>query len=89
MNLARRPDGTPSYQVVAALAGRGFAVRREDMRNLLLATHGKVFTLSTIRHIVEHTDIRRLATKTPSSDRGNSAAGAEAVANAYATRPDT
>lgn len=89
VNLARRPDGTPTYQVVAALAGRGFAVRREDMRNLLLATHGKVFTLSTIQHIVEHTDIRRLATKTPSSDTGGPAAGADSVADAYATRLDT
>lgn len=85
VNLARRPDGTPSYQVVAALAGRGFAVRREDMRNLLLATHGKIFTLSTIRHIAEHTDIRRFATKTPALEPGEASqdVDAKSVAEAY------
>ncbi len=32
-------------EVVACIAGRGFGVRREDMKKLLLATRGKVFTL--------------------------------------------
>jgi len=85
VNLARRADGTPSYQVVAALAGRGFAVRREDMRNLLIATNGKVFTLSTIRHIVEHTDASRFATKTPAPEPMEVAQDSEtqAMAEAY------
>lgn len=84
VNLARRADGTPAYQVVAALAGRGFAVRREDMRNLLLATRGKVFTLSTIRHIVEHTDIRGFATKSPALAPDESSQDVDArVAEAY------
>jgi hypothetical protein len=65
VNLAKRPDGTSRYQVVAALAGRGFAVRRQDMRTLLIATKGKVFTLATIRQIVEFSDIKKLATKMP------------------------
>ena len=65
VNLAKQDGGKPKYQVVAALAGRGFAVRRQDMRNLLLATGGKVFTLVSIKHLVEHTDIKALATRTP------------------------
>lgn len=89
VNLARREDGTPSYQVVAALAGRGFAVRREDMRNLLLATHGKVFTLSTIRHIVAHTDIARLATKRPEPEpRDSSDTDPQSLAEAYESAGD-
>ena len=87
VNLSRREDGSPAYQVVAALAGRGFAVRREDMRNLLLATHGKVFTLSTIRHIVAHTDIGMLATKTPQPEPPEQTTEqvVSAVAEAYAS----
>ncbi|WP_368415137.1 hypothetical protein [Falsiroseomonas sp.] len=65
VNLAKQVGEPPKYQVVAALAGRGFAVRRQDMRNLLVATGGKVFTLPTVRHIVEHTDIKGFATRTP------------------------
>ena len=85
VNLARREDGSPSYQVVAALAGRGFAVRREDMRNLLLATNGKVFTLSTIRHIIAHTEIGGLATKRPQPEATEQAVeeAVDDVANAY------
>jgi hypothetical protein len=64
VNLARE-GGAMKYQVVAAIAGRGFAVRRQDMRQLLLATEGKVFTLATIGHLVEHTDILKLATRRP------------------------
>jgi hypothetical protein len=66
VNLSKEPPdglgGPRGYQVVAALAGRGFAVRRQDMRNLLLATGGKVFTLATIGHLVDHTAIREFAT---------------------------
>ena len=32
----------PAFEVVACIDGRGFGVRREDMRNLLLITEGKV-----------------------------------------------
>jgi hypothetical protein len=37
-----------TYDVIACIAGRGFKVRREDMRRLLQATDGKVFTLTTM-----------------------------------------
>jgi len=36
------------FLVVACIGGRGFGVRREDMRKLLLATEGKVFTPKSI-----------------------------------------
>lgn len=43
------------FEVIACIAGRGFKVRREDMKKLLIATRGKVFTLETIREMVGHT----------------------------------
>lgn len=54
-------SNTKPFQVVAVIAGRGFAVRKEDMRKLLLATNGKVFTLKTLDRLVEFTDLRRFA----------------------------
>ena len=45
----------PSFEVIACIAGRGFGVRREDMKKLLLATRGKVFTLQNMGELVEHT----------------------------------
>ena len=42
----QRP-GTFKYEVVACIGGRGFGIRREDMKKLLLATRGRVFTLKT------------------------------------------
>lgn len=46
------------YDVIACIAGRGFKVRREDMRRLLQATEGKVFTLTTMHLLIEQTRIR-------------------------------
>lgn len=57
-------DG-PRFQVVACIAGRGFKVRREDMKKLLLATRGKVFTIQNMNHLVEHTRLREFQTKSP------------------------
>jgi len=51
------------YNVVACIAGRGFKVRRNDMRRLLIATGGKVFTLATIDQLVQHTPIRNFVTR--------------------------
>ncbi len=58
-----RDDNGLRYDVVACIAGRGFKVRRNDMRRLLLATDGKVFTLSTIEHLVACTRIRNFVTR--------------------------
>ena len=51
------------YDVIACIAGRGFKVRREDMRRLLQATDGKVFTLATMPLLIEHTRIREYKTR--------------------------
>ena len=58
LSAAGRPADQPAFEVVACIAGRGFGVRREDMRKLLIATRGKVFTLLNIRSLVEHTRLR-------------------------------
>jgi hypothetical protein len=51
------------YDVVACIAGRGFKVRRNDMRRLLIATKGMVFTLASIGHLVANTRIRDFVTR--------------------------
>jgi hypothetical protein len=51
------------YEVVACIAGRGFKVRRNDMRRLLQATDGKVFTLESIEYLVKYTRIRDFVTR--------------------------
>lgn len=53
-----RDEQGKDYDVIACIAGRGFKVRREDMRRLLQATDGKVFTLTTMHLLIEHTRIR-------------------------------
>ena len=40
--------------------GRGFSIRREDMKKLLLATNGKVFTMASMDRLVETTALIRL-----------------------------
>nr|VFJ56518.1 MAG: hypothetical protein BECKDK2373B_GA0170837_10599 [Candidatus Kentron sp. DK] len=52
-----QPPGEPRFQVVAVIAGRGFKVRREDMKKLLIATRGKVFTLQNLERLVESTGV--------------------------------
>jgi hypothetical protein len=53
-----RDEQGKDYDVIACIAGRGFKVRREDMRRLLQATDGKVFTLATMYLLLDHTRIR-------------------------------
>ena len=53
-----RDEQGKDYDVIACIAGRGFKVRREDMRRLLQATDGKVFTLTTMHLLIEHTRIK-------------------------------
>jgi len=45
----------PRFEVVACIAGRGFGVRREDMKKLLMATRGKVFTLQNMPRLIDCT----------------------------------
>lgn len=55
LSLEGQPAGQPKFEVVACIAGRGFGERREDMKKLLLATRGKVFTLQNLHQLVQHT----------------------------------
>jgi len=63
LSLAGQPRDTPKYEVIACIGGRGFGVRREDMKKMLLATRGKVFTLKTMDKLVEHTRLKEFRTK--------------------------
>ncbi len=58
----KRAHEVPHFEVIACIAGRGFKVRREDMKKLLIATRGKVFTLETITQMVEHSRLHEFTT---------------------------
>src|SRR5579863_2838813 len=59
----RQGDQEPKFEVVACIAGRGFKVRREDMKKLLLATRGKVFTLQNVENLVSCTRLSEFRTR--------------------------
>jgi len=63
LSLAGRPAGKPRFEVIACIGGRGFGVRREDMKKMLLATRGKVFTVKTLPRLVECTRLREFRAK--------------------------
>jgi hypothetical protein len=63
LSTAGQPASQPKYEVIACIGGRGFGVRREDMRKLLYATRGKVFTLKTLDRLVECSRLREFRTK--------------------------
>ena len=50
--------GLPDFELVACIDGRGFGVRREDMRQMLVYTRGKVFTLATLKDLIPNTRLR-------------------------------
>ena len=52
LSLAGRSENNPRYEVIACIGGRGFGVRREDMKKMILATRGKVFTAKTLDRLV-------------------------------------
>ncbi len=58
LSLAGRPKNAPKYEVIACIGGRGFGVRREDMKKMILATRGKVFTAKCLDRLVECTRLR-------------------------------
>jgi hypothetical protein len=60
---AIRDRESKDYEIVACIAGRGFKVRREDIRRLLEATDGKVFTLETVDRLLDCTRIRDFVTR--------------------------
>jgi len=52
----------PRFEVIACIGGRGFKVRREDMKKLLLATRGKVFTVQNLNRLIECTQLHTFVT---------------------------
>ncbi len=63
LSLKDQPVGQPKYQVIACIAGRGFGVRRNDMKKLILSTKGKVFTPKTLDRLVDNTGLNAFRTK--------------------------
>ena len=57
------PQGDQKFEVIACIAGRGFGVRRENMKKLLFATQGKVFTPKTLGRLVECSGLKAYMTK--------------------------
>jgi len=55
LSLAGRSKDNPKYEVIACIGGRGFGVRREDMKKMIIATRGKVFTANTLNRLVDCT----------------------------------
>ncbi len=56
--LSLAGQDTPKFEVVACIGGRGFGVRREDMKKMILATRGKIFTLKTLHCLIECTRLK-------------------------------
>jgi hypothetical protein len=63
LGLEGRDADTPKYEVVACIGGRGFGVRCEDMKRLIIHTRGKVFTPKTLSRLVDSTRLREFRTK--------------------------
>jgi hypothetical protein len=59
----RARSGHRTYEVIACLAGRGFGVRREDMRQMILQTKGKIFTPKTLDRLVDCSSLRGFRTR--------------------------
>jgi hypothetical protein len=62
LSMAGQRGSKPKFEVIACIAGRGFGVRREDMKKMLLATRGKVFTLHNLEMLVECTRLKEFKT---------------------------
>jgi hypothetical protein len=58
-----QPKGRYRFEVIACIGGRGFGIRREDMKKLLQATRGKVFTLKNLDRLVECTGLKEFQTR--------------------------
>lgn len=63
LSLAGQPKDSPKYEVVACIGGRGFGIRREDMKKMILATRGKVFTLKTLDRLIACTRLKEFKSK--------------------------
>jgi hypothetical protein len=70
MRDSRARGGDHPFEVVACIDGRGFGVRKQDMRDLIMATRGKVFTLATLDKLIEYTRLREFLPKTSKGSFG-------------------
>jgi len=53
------------YEVVACVDGRGFSgfsIRRDDVRKMIEATQGKLFSRKTLKGLINHTKIAEYIT---------------------------
>ena len=62
LSRERVARGEPGFEVIACIDGRGFGVRREDMRRLISTIGGKVFTLRTLDQMIAHTRLAAFVT---------------------------
>ena len=60
-HLDRLSKSGTRFEVIACIDGRGFKIRREDMKKLLLATRGKVFSIATMANLVEDSGLKAFA----------------------------
>jgi hypothetical protein len=63
LSMAGGSDDSPKFEVIACIGGRGFAVRREDMKKMIIATKGRVFTAKTLDRLVETTRLKEFRTR--------------------------
>jgi hypothetical protein len=63
LSVSGQRAGQRKFEVIACIAGRGFGVRREDMKKLLLATRGKIFTPKTMDRLVDCSALKNFRTK--------------------------
>jgi hypothetical protein len=63
LSMSGQSEENARYEVIACIGGRGFGVRREDMKKMLLATRGKVFTMKTIDRLIECSRLKEFRTK--------------------------
>ena len=59
LSMDGQPPNKPKFEVIACIAGRGFSVRREDMKKLIISTRGKVFTMQNMNRLIETTSISK------------------------------
>ncbi len=63
LNRRRTQSGSPGFQVVACIDGRGFGIRRQDMRDLLTELNGKIFTLHTLDQLIPYTNLAKYVSR--------------------------
>lgn len=63
ISTAWKVEGKQGFEVIACIGGRGFGVRREDMKKLIRSTKGKVFTMQTLESMAEFTALSYYSSK--------------------------